>query len=212
VYGENESTTPHQEDDMPQPGTPYERSKLAGEQAMRETLGAAVPWIILRPAGVYGPGRASTEAFLREVRTRRLWLHGPAPVIVQPTFVEDVAGAIAAAAARPDLAGTILNVGGACALAYDAYVAAAAHALGVRARQARLPRVVGAVARAARATGLLPAGLERLARARINRAVDTTRAARLLGLAPVPLADGLAATVAALAPAAGATRRQGGRP
>ena len=42
------------EDDTPQPNTEYGRSKLATEQYL-DTLGSCLPYIILRPTGVYGP-------------------------------------------------------------------------------------------------------------------------------------------------------------
>ena len=42
------------ETDTPQPNTEYGRSKLAAEQYL-DSLGTRVPYIILRPTGVYGP-------------------------------------------------------------------------------------------------------------------------------------------------------------
>jgi nucleoside-diphosphate-sugar epimerase len=45
--------SPRSEDDRPQPITPYGVSKLAGEQAVRDTGG--LEWTILRPGVVYGP-------------------------------------------------------------------------------------------------------------------------------------------------------------
>jgi nucleoside-diphosphate-sugar epimerase len=171
---------------------------------MIDALEGQVLWTILRPAGMYGPGRAATDAFLRQVERRRIWLHGPAAVIVHPTFVDDVAEAVVAVASRTDLAGQVLNVGGATALPYEHLIDETARALGKTVRHVRMPTVVGGVVRAGRALRVLPGRFDRLGRAMINRSVDTTRATRLLGLTPIPLASGLAATVDAY--------RRGGRP
>jgi nucleoside-diphosphate-sugar epimerase len=57
---------PTREDDPPQPVNAYGRSKLAAEAMVRST--ATVPWTILRPSAVYGPG---DRGFLPLVRLAR---------------------------------------------------------------------------------------------------------------------------------------------
>ena len=80
------------EDDLPQPVNAYGRSKLGGELAVREL--ARVPWIILRPSAIYGPG---DRGFLPLVQMAR---HGLFPMATRPSmpftfvFVEDVATAV----------------------------------------------------------------------------------------------------------------------
>ena len=57
VFGAIKEKMPYdeiREDDQPQPNTEYGRSKLAAEQYLA-SLGNRVPYIILRPTGVYGP-------------------------------------------------------------------------------------------------------------------------------------------------------------
>ena len=89
---------PRDEDDPPDPITPYGRSKLTGEGIVAGTSG--LRWTILRPAVVYGPGdRALLPVF-------RLAARGVLPLVGRPgaayTFVHvsDVVRAIDAAIDR----------------------------------------------------------------------------------------------------------------
>ena len=57
VFGAIKEKMPYdeiREDDIPQPNTEYGLSKLAAEQYLA-SVGASLPYVILRPTGVYGP-------------------------------------------------------------------------------------------------------------------------------------------------------------
>ena len=57
IFGAIKEKQPYEEireSDTPQPNTEYGRSKLAAEHYL-ESLGSRLPYIILRPTGVYGP-------------------------------------------------------------------------------------------------------------------------------------------------------------
>jgi nucleoside-diphosphate-sugar epimerase len=54
-YGPSATSAPHREADPPRPIEYYGRSKLEAEQVVEQESGS-VPWTILRPSGVYGPG------------------------------------------------------------------------------------------------------------------------------------------------------------
>lgn len=57
VFGAVREQTPHQditEDDYPRPNTAYGESKLAAERYL-DSIGHRLPYIVLRPTGVYGP-------------------------------------------------------------------------------------------------------------------------------------------------------------
>jgi len=55
AYGPSRPGAPHTEDAPRRPIEFYGQSKLEAEQAL-EALGDKLPWTILRPSGVYGPG------------------------------------------------------------------------------------------------------------------------------------------------------------
>jgi len=201
VYGDGAEPGPHAEDDVPHPGDPYERSKLAAEQAVLESLASSgASCTILRPAGIYGRGRPSTTAFFDEIRRRRLWLHATPNVIVHPTHVSDVVQACLRLLDRPEVDG-VLNVAGERALPFQELVALTAAALGVRARQLVVPAALGRpVARlASSALGAVrvpvPSPLARAARRCVNRALDVSRARARLGFVPIGLAAGLRASL-----------------
>jgi nucleoside-diphosphate-sugar epimerase len=95
--GPSEPGRPLRGDEPPRPVTAYGRSKLAAEDVVR---GAGVPWTIIRPPMVYGPG---DREFLRAFRAaHRL---GLSPVFGSGTqelvavFAPDLAEALLAAAA-----------------------------------------------------------------------------------------------------------------
>jgi nucleoside-diphosphate-sugar epimerase len=89
---------PLTEDDPPAPVSPYGRSKLAGEIALREEAAALVPWTVVRPAAVYGP---ADTAFPRLLRMARIGLvarvSGP-PQPVSVIHVRDLVEALVLAA------------------------------------------------------------------------------------------------------------------
>jgi nucleoside-diphosphate-sugar epimerase len=202
IYGDGTDEIPHSEEATPAPGTNYERSKLESEMALLATLkDSNVRTVILRPAGVHGPGRPDTLEFYRLVRRKTVWVHGPAHVVVHPTHVDDVVQAILLVLDRRDIGGQTFNIGGERALPYPELIDIVAHALGRRVTQVTpFPRLVRAGAqlweRWGRVIGLEPRPLvSRLARPIVNRAVDTTKARRLLGFQPMPLETGVQETV-----------------
>ena len=56
-YGPSASSAPHREENPPRPIEYYGQSKLEAERVVEEES-ANVPWTIVRPSGVYGPGDA----------------------------------------------------------------------------------------------------------------------------------------------------------
>ncbi len=54
-YGPSATSVPHREADQPRPIEHYGESKLEAERVVEEES-AGIPWTIVRPSGVYGPG------------------------------------------------------------------------------------------------------------------------------------------------------------
>ena len=176
VYGDGAPQTLHRESDVPAPATPYERSKLAAERALASALeGARTVWTILRPPGLYGADRPATAALFRDVARKRIWLHGPTRVVVHPTHVSDLVAAIRIVLARDDLQGEVFNIGGERALEHSELIA-----------------LIGA------RVGRTPLQLRAPALRTVHRAVDISKARRVLGYAPMTLEAGLDQTAAAL--------------
>lgn len=88
----------------------YHRSKSRAEDVVAAYTG---PWVILRPAGVYGPGDETISTLLKMVRTL------PAVPMVsmgdqpfQPLWYADFGEVIVQTVARPELAGRTLEIAG----------------------------------------------------------------------------------------------------
>jgi nucleoside-diphosphate-sugar epimerase len=104
AYGPSTKDRPHREDDPRRPIEHYGRSKLASEEVV-EAAGDAVPWTIIRPAGVYGP--RDTEYFqLFELIERRINLFfGNRERMFSAVFIDDLVRALLDAAERTETRG-----------------------------------------------------------------------------------------------------------
>jgi nucleoside-diphosphate-sugar epimerase len=94
---------PLTEDDPPEPVSPYGRSKLAGETALRQEAGTDVPWTVVRPAAVYGPADTAFPRLLRMARIGLVARVGGPPQPVSVIHVLDLVEAMVSAA-REDVA------------------------------------------------------------------------------------------------------------
>jgi len=88
---DGEKGAPYAEDDAPNPINAYGRSKLAGENAVRETLAAHY---IVRTSWVYGPGRVSFPEKVLLNAAGQTALKGVTDEIASPTWTNDLAEAI----------------------------------------------------------------------------------------------------------------------
>ncbi len=92
---------PAREDDAPQPVSEYGRSKLAGEQEVRER--ARGEYVILRPPAVYGPRDAEFLKLFKAVKNHILPKTGGQRLSF--VFVHDLAAAVVRCLDHPKAAG-----------------------------------------------------------------------------------------------------------
>jgi len=104
--------TPMDETSLASPVTPYGRSKLAAEQAVRELFRpTGIEWCVLRPVLVYGPGNPGNMArLLRLVRTGLPLPFGGMDNRRNFLFVGNLVGAIERVLTVPGLSGRTFHV------------------------------------------------------------------------------------------------------
>jgi len=96
IFGAIKEQQPYEEireTDTPQPNTAYGRSKLAAEQYL-ESLGTRVPYIILRPTGVYGPREKDYFIMAKSIKGHSDFAVGFKRQDITFVYVRDVVQAI----------------------------------------------------------------------------------------------------------------------
>lgn len=144
IYGDVKDP-PAAEDAPRRPESPYERTKLAGEEAVRRRAAErGLDAVVLRPAWVYGPGCPRTRKLIRTLRAGRFLYFGRGDNLRHPVYVDDVLDAYVLAADRVgERAGRAYIVGGPRALELREMVNTFADAMGVRRPWIRIPKGAG---------------------------------------------------------------------
>ena len=96
IFGAIKEQQPYdeiRETDTPQPNTEYGRSKLAAEKYL-ESLGSRVPYIILRPTGVYGPREKDYYMMAKTIKQHSDFAVGFKRQDITFVYVTDVVQAI----------------------------------------------------------------------------------------------------------------------
>jgi NADH dehydrogenase len=115
----------------------YHRTKWEAEELVRDS---GIPYTILRPSLIYGPGDLFTVRLAEMIR-----LSPVLPVIgsgrsrVQPVFIDDVVSCIVKAITSDAFRGRVLEIGGPDQLTYTEVTEAIADALGVDRPTVHLP-------------------------------------------------------------------------
>ena len=139
LYGPLE-TLPADEDTVPKPDIPYERSKLAGEQAVRETADAnGVSTVILRPAWVYGQLCPRTLKLIRTIAGKRFFFVGDGANRRHPIYITDMIDAFECAAEAELPSGETLIAAGPDTVTVRELVELIIEELGMDYRPPRLP-------------------------------------------------------------------------
>ena len=96
VFGAIKEKMPYdeiRESDTPQPNTAYGRSKLAAEQYL-DSIGSHLPYIILRPTGVYGPREKDYFIMAKSIKQHSDFAVGYQRQDITFVYVTDVVQAI----------------------------------------------------------------------------------------------------------------------
>ena len=96
VFGAIKEKMPYdeiRETDTPQPNTAYGRSKLEAEQYL-DSLGSRIPYIILRPTGVYGPKEKDYFIMAKSIKQHSDFAVGYQRQDITFIYVTDVVQAI----------------------------------------------------------------------------------------------------------------------
>ena len=102
IFGAIKEQQPYdeiRETDTPQPNTAYGKSKLEAEQYLA-TLGARLPYIILRPTGVYGPREKDYFIMAKSIQQHSDFAVGYKRQDITFVYVQDVVQAVFLALTR----------------------------------------------------------------------------------------------------------------
>jgi len=97
--GDERTFRPISADDEPRPESIYGRSKLAAEQCVREQT--TIPYTILRPTGVYGPGDRDYGMEIESIRAGFDFKIGRTPQRLTFIYARDLARVVRLALERP---------------------------------------------------------------------------------------------------------------
>jgi dihydroflavonol-4-reductase len=184
------------------PGNIYERTKVAAEALVRE-MGASqgVPFVILRPADVYGPRDQRLLKLFRGVSRGSFPLFGAGDGRRHMVYVDDVVSAFFAACERSEAVGESVIVAGPEVCTLRQLIETVRQAVGSPRYGRHLPLapMLAAAAVVEDVCTLLhldpPIYRRRMDFFRTDSAFDTSRARRLLGWTPrVGLTEGVART------------------
>jgi nucleoside-diphosphate-sugar epimerase len=145
AYGPSTRDRPHREDSPRRPVEFYGQSKLEAEEAV-EAVGAAVPWTILRPGGVYGPGDVDYFEAFRWIERGLNMFYGNRDRWFSALYVDDFVRAVIAAAGREETKGKGYFVDDGRPVTWDEFQGHIARASGRKVRTIDLPEFLVDVA------------------------------------------------------------------
>lgn len=205
VYGA--ITDPPADETTPcHPDLIYEKSKLAGEEAVLDyARQSGFPLTVIRPVWVYGPGCPRTEKLFRSLRKRTFFYIGDGCSLRHCVHVEDFNQACELAATRPQAVGEIFIIGDSGAVTLRELLEAMAAAASCRPPRLHLPLALVHPLFAAAEKLFMALGREPVVSTRTlkfftnNTSFSIAKARKLLGFEPrFGVAEGMRRTWAAL--------------
>jgi nucleoside-diphosphate-sugar epimerase len=141
AYGPSSPSRPLVEDDPRRPIEFYGQSKLEAEHAV-EARGTKIPWTILRPGGVYGPGDVDYFNLFREAASGRNVFFGNRDRWFSAIYVDDCVDAIVRAATHPAAIGQGFFLDDGVPLTWGQFQEAIVEGAGRRVRTLNLPEIL----------------------------------------------------------------------
>lgn len=140
-YGPSTPERPHRESDPRKPIEHYGKSKLEAEQVV-EALGDTLPWTIVRPGGVYGPGDVDYFNLFREVEKGRNVFFGNRHRWFSAIYVDDCVRAIVNGARSDAALGRGYFLCDGRPITWETFQGAIVEASGRKVRTLNLPEVL----------------------------------------------------------------------
>jgi nucleoside-diphosphate-sugar epimerase len=159
AYGPSSRTHPLSESDIRRPIEFYGQSKLEAEHAVERST---IPWTIVRPSGVYGPGDADYFNLFREIEGGRNVFFGNEHRLFSAIYVDDLIEAILRAMASEKAIGKGYFVDDGRIVTWGEFQKAIVDASGRRVLTLRLPEALVSVAAVAGETASRIDGKPRL--------------------------------------------------
>lgn len=139
VYGDIKDP-PAGEETSCNPDIAYEKTKLAGERAVKDFGRASgYPVVVVRPAWVYGPRCPRTQKLFRTVGKGRFFFVGDGSTLRHPIYIDDMVRGFEVAATHERAPGEVFIMAGPRAVTLRELVDQIADCLGVPAPRLRLP-------------------------------------------------------------------------
>jgi UDP-glucose 4-epimerase len=144
-YGPSTSSRPHAESHERRPIEFYGQSKLEAERVV-ENVGNVLPWTIIRPSGVYGPGDVDYLNLFREIERGRNVYFGNRKRWFSSIYVDDLVEAILSATTHEGAVGRGFFVCDNSPLTWEMFQGAMVEMSGRRVRTLDLPEFLVSLA------------------------------------------------------------------
>ncbi len=94
------------------PGDHYQRTKLEGELLVRDFISKSLPGVIVRPAGIYGPGDVRFAKLFRPISKGYFLMIGSGKTLYHFTYIDDLIEGIILAGKSKEALGEVFTIGG----------------------------------------------------------------------------------------------------
>ncbi len=193
---------PATEDSPFNPEDIYQKTKIESERLVMDFRKKGLPVVIIRPAGIYGPGDTRLLKLFKLIKGRKFIMVGDGKTLFHLVYIDDLIDALILAGQVPDAEGEAFLIAGERYLSLNELTKIIADFFGVLQRKLHLPVLPIRLLAIAMEFTFKPLRIEPpLFRRRVdffrkNRAFDISKAKRILGYRPgVDIEEGVRLTV-----------------